>query len=78
MSSGPVTNLRVKRVFGFRTVVHPIAIPSALDEFQSDQFTQFLPKGAIIQTGTAFDFTDMEFFSRSAKKEPEYLRTRSR
>lgn len=61
---------------GVKQKVHSLLCKSSLDEIQSDQFTQLLPKGTIIQTGTAFDFTDMEFFYRSTKKEPKYLRLR--
>jgi len=36
---------------------------------------QFLPNGAIIQTGTALDFPTVQFLFTSPKKQPEYLRS---
>ena len=73
-----IANLRIKRVFGFCAIIHTIAIPSASDQIQASQFSQFLPERAIIEARTAFDFTDMEFFSNSTEKEPEDLRPGSR
>jgi len=51
-----------KEGFSFGMVIDTIAIPSTLDEVQSNQFAQFLTNGTVIEAGAALDFSNMELF----------------